>query len=160
MHSNGCNKIMTKYLNYPEYINKAMRQVIKNSLKCIEKYGIKKPHCILITFNTTNKDVVISDRLREKYPKHLKIVLQHQFFDFEVKNNFFQVKLSFNNLMESIKVSFESITCFFDPSVNFCLYFDELKEKNINKKIEPKKNNQKDNIIMLDEFRQNYKKDD
>jgi uncharacterized protein len=72
--------------------------------------------------------VKISDRLREKYPEELTIVLQHQFWDLIVNDDNFEVGVSFNGIPERLTVPFAAIKGFFDPSVQFGLQFELVTE--------------------------------
>src|SRR3546814_6588305 len=53
----------------------------------------------------------------------MTIVLQHQFFGLEIKDDAFEVTLSFNRSLERLRVPFAALTAFVDPSVNFGLQF-------------------------------------
>jgi len=55
-------------------------------------------------------------------------VLQHQFWDLEVGDEAFEVGLSFSGIPERLRVPFEAITAFFDPSVEFGLQFQTVIE--------------------------------
>jgi hypothetical protein len=66
----------------------------------------------------------MSQRLREKYPQDMTIVLQHQFWDLSVNEHTFEVGLSFSGVPERLLVPFDALSGFFDPSVQFGLKFD------------------------------------
>ena len=66
----------------------------------------------------------MSNRLREKYPQDMTIVLQHQFWDLAVTEHGFEVGLSFSGVPERLLVPFDAVTGFFDPSVQFGLKFE------------------------------------
>jgi len=72
--------------------------------------------------------VKLSSRLREQYPQEMTIVLQHQFWDLEVGDEAFEVGLSFSGIPERLRVPFDAITGFFDPSVEFGLQFATVVE--------------------------------
>ena len=44
----------------------------------------------------------------------MTIVLQNQYWDLDVKKNYFSVTLSFNKKKESLEIPFKSITKFYD----------------------------------------------
>ena len=48
----------------------------------------------------------MSKRLKEQYPEEMTIVLQYQFWDLQVTNERFEVKLSFSNVPERLVVPF------------------------------------------------------
>jgi len=78
--------------------------------------GLSGGHHYYITFDTTHDGVDVPDRIREKYPRELAIVLQHRFSDLEVNTDAFKVTLWFNDVPERLRVPFDAITDFFDPA--------------------------------------------
>ena len=88
----------------------------------------------------------------------MTIVLQNQYWDLEVKKNYFSVTLSFNKKKESLEIPFTAITKFYDPFVKFSI---QLELKNEKRKIDnkEKKNkrtkNKEEKIVTLDDFRKN-----
>ncbi|MCC2111670.1 MAG: hypothetical protein KDJ16_06525, partial [Hyphomicrobiales bacterium] len=85
-------------------------------------------HHFFIAFDTEAPGVRISPRLKSEYPEEMTIVLQHQFWDLEVGENGFSVGLSFNGIPEQLSVPFAAVKGFFDPSVQFGLQFDVMKD--------------------------------
>ena len=65
----------------------------------------------------------MSKRLKEQYPEEMTIVLQYQFWDLQVSNDRFEVKLSFGNVPERLVVPFQAVKAFYDPSAQFGLQF-------------------------------------
>jgi hypothetical protein len=55
----------------------------------------------------------------------MTIVLQHQFWDLVVEPEFFSVALSFDGKPNSLRIPFDSIAAFADPSVKFGLQFGQ-----------------------------------
>jgi hypothetical protein len=53
----------------------------------------------------------------------MTIVLQYQFWDLQVFNDKFEVKLSFGSLPERLVVPFQAVKAFYDPSAQFGLQF-------------------------------------
>jgi uncharacterized protein len=51
-------------------------------------------------------------------------VLQHQYWNLEVRENDFSVELSFDNVLEKLVVPYAAIKGFFDPAVQFGLQFE------------------------------------
>ena len=88
----------------------------------------------------------------------MTIVLQNQYWDLEVKKNYFSVTLSFNKKKESLEIPFTAITKFYDPFVKFSI---QLELKNEKRKIDnkEKKNkrtkNKEEKFVTLDDFRKN-----
>jgi hypothetical protein len=91
----------------------------------------------------------------------MTIVLQHEFWDLEVDANGFSVTLCFDESNERLKVPFESITSFVDPSVKFGLQFipsytedDDGGSSKDKKGITLDENGQPiSNVVTLDTFR-------
>ena len=115
---------MTKNsLDYSQLVDRAMQSVIREVLKISEASGLPGEHHFYITVNTTHPEVEISNELRAQYRKEITIVLEHQFWDLSVNPEWFSVSLKFNRKMQKIKVPYEAIIAFVDPSVNFGLQF-------------------------------------
>ncbi|PZQ86816.1 MAG: hypothetical protein DI534_16165 [Leifsonia xyli] len=112
------------FLRYDLLTQNALRGVVRDVLARIAREGVPGEHHFYISFRTTDPDVRLSQRLKERYPAEMTVVLQHQFWDLEVDEEGFEVGLSFGNVPEKLVVPFRSITGFFDPSVQFGLKFD------------------------------------
>ncbi len=97
----------------------AMRGVIRAVLQRVQKRGIPGDHHFYISFGTQTPGVQLSKRLRDRYPEEMTIVIQHQFWDLQVMEDRFEVKLSFNNVPERLVIPFAAIRRFHDPSVDF-----------------------------------------
>lgn len=110
-----------KEFNYDTMVHKAFRIVVRDALKYAEQHGLPGSHHFYITFETNRPDVKIPDFLKEKHPDEITIVLQHQFWDLLVLDEFFEVSLSFNDSQERIHVPFIALKNFLDPSVKFGL---------------------------------------
>lgn len=109
---------------YQELLNDAMIQVLINALKIVQKDGISGDQSLYITFHTDHDGVILSNRVRSNYPKEITIVLQHQFYNLEVFNDYFSVNITFGGREEFAKVPYTSIMNFFDPSENFSIEFN------------------------------------
>lgn len=110
-------------IRYDALAQDALRGVIRTVLARVAKSGLPGNHHFYIAFDTQAPGVTLSKRLREQYPEEMTIVLQYQFWDLEVSEDRFEVKLSFNNIPERLVIPFASIKAFFDPSVQFGLQF-------------------------------------
>jgi hypothetical protein len=115
-------------IRYDLLAQDALRGVVKKVLTDIAARGLPGEHHFFISFHTRADGVKISDRLREKYPEELTIVLQHQFWDLVVSEESFEVGVSFNGIPERLTVPFAAIKGFFDPSVQFGLQFELVAE--------------------------------
>ena len=148
-----------EFIDYGKRINIALLQVIREILQDLSKSKISSNHCFYITFNTTHKNVVVSDKLKKEYPKQMTIILQNQFWDLVVNKDSFNVTLSFNRVKEVLKIPFESIKRFNDPFVKFSLELEirqstlESTKKNNKKSIINKKDEESKKIVSLENFR-------
>jgi hypothetical protein len=107
-------------------VERALRSVVKESVKEVMEHGLINDHHFYITFLTDYAGVSIPDYLLERYPGEMTIVLQYQFHDLDVDDETLRVTLSFNNVPEKLVVPLASITIFADPSVNFALQFQPV----------------------------------
>jgi len=114
----------TDHIRYDLLAQQALRGVVQRVLADVAKNGLAGEHHFYISFDTEAPGVRISQRLREKYPQEMTIVLQHQFWDLVVTDEGFEVGLSFHGVPERLGVPFAAIKGFFDPSVKFALQFD------------------------------------
>lgn len=112
------------HIRYDLLAQDALRGVVKQVLADVAARGLPGEHHFYVTFDTRADGVKISDRLHEKFPEELTIVLQHQFWDLIVHDDRFDVGLSFNGIPERLTVPFAAIKGFFDPSVQFGLQFE------------------------------------
>ncbi len=110
-------------LNYQLLTEDALRSVVRKSLTVAATRGLHGQHHFYITFHTDYPGAELADILRQKHPKEMTIVLQHQFWGLEVNDEHFTVTLSFNGQHERLVVPWASISAFVDPSVQFGLQF-------------------------------------
>jgi len=110
-------------MRYDLMAQEALRGVVREALKVARDKGLPGDHHFFISFHTDAPGVEISDRLKKQYPEEMTIVLQHQFFNLDVRDDGFSVELSFNKIPESLNVPYAAIQGFFDPSVQFGLQF-------------------------------------
>ena len=152
---------MSKNIDYGTLMHKAMRTLIFDVLKDVEKNGLPGEHHFFITFDTTVEGVEISEWLRQRYPEEMTIVIQHWFDGLDVKKDGFSITLNFGDQPEPLVIPFLSILTFVDPSVEFGLRFEQnendelpqvsdmdqttVKEKESSKK--------KGDVVSLDSFR-------
>jgi uncharacterized protein len=127
----------TDHIRYDLLAQQALRGVVQRVLSDVAKNGLAGEHHFYISFDTEAPGVRISQRLREKYPQEMTIVLQHQFWDLIVTDEGFEVGLSFNGVPERLGVPFAAIKGFFDPSVKFALQFDVAEKESAEAADEP-----------------------
>lgn len=111
-------------MRYDLLAQEALRGVVRAALQRIARTGLPGDHHFYVAFKTHAAGVRISDRLMEKHPDEMTIVLQHQFWGLDVGDERFVVELSFDNIPEKLFVPFSAVSGFFDPSVQFGLQFE------------------------------------
>lgn len=114
-------------IRYDLLVQEALKGVVRKVL-IDAKDGLPGEHHFYISFQTDFPGVRLSNRLREKYPQEMTIVLQHQYWDLNVTEHTFEVGLSFSGIPERLLIPFDALTGFFDPSVQFGLKFDSQDE--------------------------------
>ena len=115
---------MNDRFHYDALVDDALRSVVKRVLIQVAEKGLPGSHHFYISFRSTDPGVELPDYLRAKYPEEMTIVLQHQYWDLVIHDDFFEVSVSFNKQQEHIKVPFMALSAFVDPSVRFGLQFD------------------------------------
>jgi uncharacterized protein len=114
------------HIRYDLLTQDALRAVLRTVLADAAKSGLPGEHHFYISFATTAPGVRLSPRMRAEYPEEMTIVLQHQFWDLEVKEDGFEVGLAFGGIPERLTVPFGAIKSFFDPAAQFGLQFQEV----------------------------------
>ena len=112
-------------IDYEALAQDAMRGVVRTVLTQAAKSGLPGEHHFYVSFDTAASGVVLSKRLKDKYPTEMTIVLQHRFWDLSVSDDGFEVKLTFDGIPERLVVPFAAIRVFFDPSVRYGLQFED-----------------------------------
>ncbi len=109
---------------YDEIVQEALRAVVGRVLGSVaERGGLPGTHHFYITFKTQAAGVDIPQRLIDRFPDEMTIVLQHKYWDLKVAPEYFSVGLSFNQIPAILTIPFSAITGFHDPAVNFELRF-------------------------------------
>ncbi len=111
-------------LRYDVMVERALRGVLRDALRQVADTGLPGEHRLFITLRTDHPGVEVPDHLRERYPSEMTIVLEHQFWGLEVAEEAFGVTLSFSNEPERLRIPFDAVIAFADPSVRFGLQFD------------------------------------
>ncbi len=115
---------MNDRFHYDALVDDALRGVVRRVLRQVADKGLPGSHHFYISFRSNDPGVQLPDYLRAKYPEEMTIVLQHQYWDLILTEEFFEVTVSFNKQQERIKVPFAALSAFVDPSVRFGLQFD------------------------------------
>ncbi len=113
-------------IRYDILAQAALRGVVRTVLADAAQKGLPGDHHFKITFATGAPGVRLSDRIRAQYPQTMTIILQHQFWDLAVREDAFDVGLSFGGVAEKLTVPFEAVTAFVDPSVQFGFQFQSI----------------------------------
>jgi hypothetical protein len=111
-------------IRYDVLTQEALRKVIQKVLEEVVTTGLPGEHHFFITFRTDHPGVRLSTRMRERYPEEMTIVIQHSFWDLKVSDVGFEIDLSFDDILERLRVPFASLKGFFDPHVKFGVQFD------------------------------------
>ena len=114
---------------YDEIVQEALRAVVGRVLGEVETTGrLPGDHHFYITFKTAAPGVDIPKHLCERFPDEMTIVIQNRFWDLKVREDGFEVGLSFNQMPSKLSIPFSAITVFFDPEVKFQLQFQAQDE--------------------------------
>jgi len=115
---------MNDRFHYDALVDDALRSVVRRVLRQVADKGLPGSHHFYISFRSNDPGVQLPEYLRAKYPEEMTIVLQHQYWDLVLTEEFFEVTVSFNKQQERIKVPYAALSAFVDPSVRFGLQFD------------------------------------
>jgi hypothetical protein len=115
---------MARSIDYGNLMHRAMRGLIQSVLEDVAANGLPGEHHFFITFNTQVEGVEIASWLRERYPEEMTIVVQNWFDNLLVDENGFEITLNFGDAPEPLKVPFDAVLTFVDPSVEFGLRFE------------------------------------
>lgn len=117
----------TDLMRYDLLAQEALRGVIREALiRAAGPDGLPGAHHFYISFKTEALGVDIDDSLKSKYPEEMTIVLEHQFWDLNPQDDFFEVTLKFGGVPKYLKVPYSAVNRFHDPSVGFHLQFEPM----------------------------------
>ena len=111
------------YIGYQALLDAALRGVVRDALLRIEQQGLIGNHHFYLTFKTGYPGVDIPSFLVEQYPDEMTIILQHQFWGLKIREDDFEVALTFRKLPATLVIPYQALTKFFDPGVPFGLEF-------------------------------------
>ena len=146
---------MDKYIseiNYDKLVEKALKNVMIDALKIVEKQGLPGDHHFYISFRTDYPNVKMDDVIRSQYPQEMTIVLQNQFEDLTVNDRSFSVTLKFSRIPYNLEIPFAAVTYFGDPSVRFGMSFGSEIDSNTPEE-EPKPTPKNADVVSIDAFR-------
>lgn len=148
-------------INYDRLIKDSLKYVVKRALEHVADKGLFGDQHFYITFQTDFPGVEAPDYLLSEYPDELTIVLENQFWNLKVFETNFSVSLNFNSKIETIKIPFDAILEFSDPSEDFVLQFEiqedeleiTLKDEELEHNYDDEHAEQNNKVISLDLFR-------
>lgn len=111
-------------IDYGGMMRSALQGMIADILDRVAEHGLPGEHHFFITFDTRDEGVEMADWLRERYPEEMTIVIQHWFDNLTVDDEGFGVTLNFGNSPEPLRIPFDALRTFVDPSVEFGLRFE------------------------------------
>lgn len=111
-------------MRYDLLAQNALKGVVRDALRIAETTGLPGEHHFYIAFNTKHPGVGMSEKIAQRYPREMTIVLQHQYWNLKVHEDRFEVELSFDNVPEHLIIPFDAIKGFLDPAVQFGLQFE------------------------------------
>ena len=142
-------------IEYQKILDKNMLNVFKDILKNIKDNGLSNNNHLYITFLTNHKNVELPNWLKQKYPQEMTIIIQYEYYDLEINKNNFSSTLSFGDIKTNLKINYNAIVSFADPSSNFGLILQKNKmQKKLNKKSETNIS-KKDNVINFSNYKKN-----
>ena len=115
---------MTRSINYGQMMHRAMRGLIQNVLSDVARDGLPGDHHFFITFRTDQEGVEIADWLHSRYPEEMTVVIQNWYENLSVDEDGFSITLNFGDQPEPLRIPYDAIQTFVDPSVEFGLRFE------------------------------------
>ncbi|WP_323733415.1 ClpXP protease specificity-enhancing factor SspB [Candidatus Bandiella euplotis] len=141
-----------------------MYYIVREALRIVENHGLSGNHHFYITCQTNYAGVEIPIKLKTLYPEEITIVIQHDFRNLTVFEDYFQIELSFGGKYSKLVIPFKAIISFADPSEMFLLEFNQETSDNEvqehadhDSSISLKENHTINNIISLDQLRKSKK---
>ena len=111
-------------LDYGGMMLQALQGILAEVLRKVAAEGLPGDHHFFITFDTREDGVEMADWLRQRYPEEMTIVVQHWFDNLTIQPDHFTITLNFGNSPEPLKIPFDALRTFVDPSVEFGLRFE------------------------------------
>lgn len=121
-------------------MHRAMQGLIADVLQGVVEGGLPGEHHFFITFDTREEGVEMADWLRERYPEEMTIIIQHWFENLSVDSEGFTVTLNFGNTPEPMRIPFDALRTFVDPSVEFGLRFETQESDEDDEELEDNEN--------------------
>ena len=138
-----------KFLDYSRLIKSNLLNVVKHALEKTSAYGLSDGHHFYITFDTKANNTTIPEYLLKDYPENMMIVIENEYWNLKVHDDHFSIDLKFKGKIETLKILFDSIMNFVDPSVSFNLNLNIVDKKKSSTKDKKVQIENKSNIIFL-----------
>ena len=142
-------------IKYQKILQKNMLNVLIDILIDIKRNGLSNNNHLYITFLTNHFNVRLPEWIKEKYPEEMTIVIQHEYYNLEIKEKKFSITLSFNNIKTNLIIGYDSIISFADPSANFGLILQEKKIQNKKRKNIENNRHEENKIINFSNYKKN-----
>lgn len=126
-------------MRYDLLAQNALKGVVREALRIAATTGLPGEHHFYIAFNTRHPGVQLSEKISQRYPREMTIVLQHQYWNLHVHEDWFEVELSFDNVPEHLVIPFDAVKGFLDPAVQFGLQFEAAPAERRPREVEPAK---------------------
>ena len=141
-------------IDYPDLLRRALLTLVRDVLDRASDDGFPGEHHAYINFRTDHPGVGIPEFLADSYPQEMTIVLQNQFWDLEAEDDAFSVTLRFDGRPARLRVPYDAIRSFVDPSASFGLKFEPT-EGGSSDEPEEREDDETDfeNVVRLDRFR-------
>ncbi len=138
-----------KFLDYSKLIKLNLLNVVKHALEKTAAYGLSDGHHFYITFKTKVNNNDIPEYLLKDYPENMMIVIENEYWNLKIYEEYFTIDLKFKGKIETLKITFDSIVSFVDPSVSFNLNLNIVDKQNSDMKNKKAQLENKSNIIFL-----------
>ena len=110
---------MNDPIDYQQLMYEAMRGVMRRALEICAEQGLPPGHYFYITFRSDADGVEMAPWLLRAHPEEMTIVLEHQYWNLRADDEAFSVTLRFSGREADLRVPFDAMTAFADPSVEF-----------------------------------------
>ena len=117
---------MTAGFDYPDILRRATLGLVREVLARAAESGLPGAHHFYLSLRTGEPGVRLPAALARQFPETMTVVLQHQYWDLVVEPEAFEVTLRFGGAYERVRVPFDALTAFVDPSVPFGLDFTQF----------------------------------
>ena len=102
-------------MNYHQWVQDALRDVVKRALQETQENGLRDGHHFMLTIATQAEGVVMPAFLKQQYPENITLILQHEFRALTVMDESFSVELAFQGIFYKLEIAFKAILAFMVP---------------------------------------------